>query len=246
MEPKAKTDPWDCFDKIYCISIDEREDRRASARIQFSRVGLADRVEFVIVGKHPLDSEQGIYESHIKCIKMGLENGARTTLIFEDDIIFNRFNRRALANCVSFVSENRDWGLFFLGCLVSGSRKTENSSVVKVKYRSLAHAYAVERRMAEKLADKPWQHVAYDAILRSMGDKSYAAYPSFAFQSNSATDNTRNLNLDRWRKFCGGFVRIQKRNEFYHRHRPLVIAAHACFFLIILVLAIWSKSTPNP
>jgi hypothetical protein len=58
----SPSSPWAFFDKIYCISLDEREDRRQEARKQFGNVGLADRVEFVIVKKHPADNEQGIHD----------------------------------------------------------------------------------------------------------------------------------------------------------------------------------------
>ena len=63
---------WEYFDKFYCISIEERADRRADAKVQFEKVGLADKVEFVIVQKHPYNCEEGIYNSHMACIKKGL------------------------------------------------------------------------------------------------------------------------------------------------------------------------------
>jgi hypothetical protein len=68
---------WAYFDKIYCISLDERPDRREEAKTQFESVGLLERVEFVIVRKHPFDCEQGIFESHLLCMKKGLSAGAR-------------------------------------------------------------------------------------------------------------------------------------------------------------------------
>ncbi len=40
---------WEFFDRIYCISLEEREDRRLAATAQFSRVGLDGKVEFIIV-----------------------------------------------------------------------------------------------------------------------------------------------------------------------------------------------------
>ena len=43
---KKEDNGWDFFDRLYCISLREREDRRKSALQEFSKVGLADRVEF--------------------------------------------------------------------------------------------------------------------------------------------------------------------------------------------------------
>lgn len=227
---------WKYFDKFYCISIDERADRRADARIQFAKVGLADKVEFVRVRKHPHNCEQGIYESHMTCIRKGLEAGAASMVIFEDDIRFDRFSPAGLKDCADFLSVVNHWNALFFGCLVSASRKTENKSILKIKYRCLAHAYALNRRFAESLAHTRWQGTPYDEILRNRPDHYYAAYPSFAFQSNSRTDNNRNMGLDKFRRLFGGLQLIQKWNEFFHRHKFAVLAAHVMVILIILKL----------
>ena len=46
-------DPWKFFDTIYCISVDDRLDRREQVKKQFAGVGLLERVEFVLVVRHP-------------------------------------------------------------------------------------------------------------------------------------------------------------------------------------------------
>jgi len=55
-------------------------------------------------------------------------------------------------------------------------------------------------------------------MLSSFKEGFYAIYPSFAFQSNSPTDN-KSLHLDTFRRLCGGLRRIQKCNEAYYRYR---------------------------
>lgn len=234
---------WAFFDKIYCISLNERKDRREEARKQFSKVGLADRVEFVIVKRHPIDVEQGIYESHMACFRMGIRDDARTMVIFEDDIVFDRFNPEVLEGCVHFLSTTSSWNIFFFGCLSSGSERTMHDAVLKVRYRSLTHAYVVNRKYAEALLGLPWRHVPYDVLLRSLSGGYYAAYPSFAFQSNARTDNARNLKIDRLRRLCGGLLRIQKMDEFYHRNRWAVIGVHIFLILVLLILALRHCST---
>ncbi|MBI5581975.1 MAG: glycosyltransferase [Deltaproteobacteria bacterium] len=236
----SPSNPWAFFDKIYCISLEDRGDRRKEARVQFGNVGLADRVEFVIVKKHPADNEQGIHESHMICMRKGIHAAARTMIIFEDDIVFDRFSVKVLADCVRFLSTTSSWKLFFFGCLCSGSQRTENASVLKVRYRSLTHAYVVQRRFAETLLSTPWRNIPYDALLCTLAGDYYAAYPSFAFQSNSRTDNMRNRKVDRFRRLCGGLLIIQKMNERYHRNRLAVIGIH--FFLIMLLLLLLARS----
>ena len=213
---------WEYFDKFYCISIEERADRRADAKVQFEKVGLADKVEFVIVQKHPHNCEAGIYNSHMACIKKGLQTGADNIVIFEDDIFFDRLSPAVLKNCVDFLSGTDHWNALFFGCLVSNSKKTENRSVLKIKYRCLAHGYVLNRQFAESLIKSQWQETPYDDVLKTWSGQFYAAYPSFAFQSNARTDNRRNMGLDRFRRLFGGLGRIQKRisSAFYRKAIP--------------------------
>ena len=145
------TNPWLAFDRIYCISLAGRTDRREQARAEFRRVGLADRVEFKIVDKHPTNSERGIFESHLQCLRDGLNAGAKRMVVFEDDVVFRRYSPARLRDAVKFLESSNDWRFFFFGCFVSSSRKTSNPSVLKVHYRCLAHAYAVNRIVAEEL-----------------------------------------------------------------------------------------------
>lgn len=228
---------WEYFDKIYCISLYERVDRREQAKAQFRAVGLADRVEFVLVKKHPVDCEQGIYESHILCMEKGIRALSGNIVIFEDDIIFDRFNPDTLEKCIDFLATSTDWKIMFLGCMVKKSAKTANRSVLKVRFRSLAHAYVLTREFAETIVKIPWKKIPFDDMLRDIQDNQvYAVYLSFAFQSNSRSDNQRYLPLDRFRRLCGGLRGLQKTNEFYHYNKTLIIGAHILLVLLLLVI----------
>ncbi len=233
----SATASWDFFDKIYCISVRDRADRRATAAAEFSKVGARPKVEFVEVLRHRENSEQGIFESHMRCIREGLAAGAKTIAIFEDDVIFRRYSPEKLAACTAFLSDRRRWDVFFFGCLVKESCRTENKCVLRIGYRSLAHAYVLNRPFAERLANKKWEGIAFDAMLRNTGARCFSAYPGFAFQSDASTDNLRGLRLDRIRRWCGGLCRIQKMNEFFYRRRGAIIAAHALAILAIALLA---------
>lgn len=228
---------WDYFDKIYCISLRERADRRAKAKVQFENVRVLDLVEFMIFEKDTADPERGIYESHFWCIRRALEEDADTVLIFEDDILFHNFTPRILKNGINFLKSSPDWHIFFLGCIVKANRRTCNPSVLKVRYQSLTHAYIMHRRFAETI--EPWRGIAYDDMLRDLkSDHAYALYPSFAFQNNTRSDNERYLRLDRLRRLLGGLRRLQQLNEFIRLRQTEIILAHfvAIFLLAWLVL----------
>jgi GR25 family glycosyltransferase involved in LPS biosynthesis len=230
---------WEFFQKIYCISVRERADRRAEAKRQFAAVGLSERVEFFIVEKDPTPEaiNRGIYESHIRCIQKGIGAGADRILIFEDDILFDRFSPEKLEKGIAFLKSTPDWKVFLLGCLVNGMRVTESDTVMKVKYRSLSHAYALNRSFAEELLGIPYQGLAYDCLFCPYDEGIYAIYPTIAFQSDSPSGNAKYFNLERRRRLFGGFQRIQKFNEYFYRHRMLIIAANAATVALLSVIA---------
>lgn len=236
METRSFSNDWAYFDKIFCISLRERPDRREHAKREFRRVGLADKVEFLIIDRHPYSCEQGIYESHLTCIRKGLEAGAERIAIFEDDILFDRFSPEKLKNCVQFLSRHPAWNALFFGCLVTGSKKTGYKNILKITYRSLAHAYVLSRRFAEVLVQRPWQEIAYDEFMQSFNGEFYAIYPSFAFQDDLPSDNRKYLWLDKIRRRCGGLRRIQIGNEFLFLHLEGVIVVHLA---LILLAAFW-------
>lgn len=233
---KKEANGWDFFDRIYCISLEEREDRRQAAAISFSKVGLTGKVEFFIVKRHPSDVEQGMYESHINCLRKGLEAGAESIVVFEDDVVFDRFDAVRFKQCTQFLVEHPDWKVLLFGALIRSSRKTANPSIQKVSYQSLAHAYALNRPYAETITNKPWQGIIIDTLFRTLTDHLYAVYPMFAFQKDFASDNDKYPGLERFRRLCGGLERIQKANEFYLRHKFGVIAAHILIVLSLLMV----------
>jgi len=216
--------------------VDERSDRRQQAVIQFEKVGLAGLAEFVIVQNHPVNCEQGIFESHQQCIRQGLQSNAQTIVVFEDDVNFENFDPKKLNDAIQFLKTHDHWNVLFFGCLVKGSRKTEYPSVLKIKYRTLAHAYVMNRAFAQIVAQQAWQGVAFDDLLHAYQENLYAIYPCFAFQSDSPSDNQNFIGLDRFRRLCGGLKRLQEMNERFHRHKPSIILAHVLAIGLLLYL----------
>jgi GR25 family glycosyltransferase involved in LPS biosynthesis len=229
---------WELFDRIYCISLAERRDRRASARSQFERAGLGERASFHIVGKHPEDTEQGIYESHLACLAEGLAAGAQTILIFEDDVLLSPMTDQ-LAVRLSAALTMEGWEMLCLGALVDGSHATEVPGVRRIRYRALTHAYAVTAATARRLVEIPWSGLPFDGMLRREIQQAYALYPAVAFQSDSPSDNENHPRLERLRSWFGGLRRIQRVNEFYHCYRRLLLTLHLATLLAILALVVW-------
>jgi GR25 family glycosyltransferase involved in LPS biosynthesis len=237
-------DSWTFFDKIYCISLDKRIDRREQAKKQFTDLGILDRVEFVIVAKHPTNQEVGIYQSHMKCLNKGIDSGAQHILVFEDDVFFERFDPHALHRACRYLEDLPGWNGLFLGCMIDGSSRTEEKSLKKITHRTLAHAYALNQPFAKELVKKEWSGTPFDEFLRLHNKDYYAIYPMCAFQGLSGTDNRR-VAIDRMRRLLGGLPFIQKVNELYHNHTvPLLsltvgITLAAVIGLSLLVGKLW-------
>ena len=227
---------WDFFDRFYCVSLREREDRRQSALEEFSHVGLAGRVEFVIGDPHPSNMEQGVYESHMICLRRALEAGAENVVIFEDDVEFDRFDPERLRRCTQYLRQHPQWKVLLFGALIRESRKTDNPCVQEVRYQSLTHAYALNRHYAQTLAYEPWQGIVNDTLFRPLTDGVCAVYPMCAFQKDFTSDNYLYPNLVVIRRLLGGLKRIQKATEFYHRHKAVIYAAHAAVIAAALAV----------
>jgi len=231
-------DPWSFFDKIYCISIDTRIDRRTEAKKQFSEAGFLDKVEFVLVKKHPENPEKGIFESHMSCLKKGLQAGAEHILVFEDDILIRNYKPHILHEAQAFLNKNSHWNAFFLGAIISKMKKTNGKAIVTIKFQCLAHAYALNQHFAKHLVQQPWNNIPFDDLLQKQCKNFFALSPMIAFQGGASSDN-RTIALDRLRRFFGGLPFIQKSNEFYHRYKFAILCSHAVvFFALIILLAI--------
>ncbi len=216
---------WDFFDRIYCISLHKREDRRNLVVQEFAAVGLLDRVEFVLVDPHPVNREQGIFESHMHCLAKGLAAGVQSILIFEDDVFFRRFNPRTLAAACDDLVSLPQWNAFFLGCITSGSRRITGSSLAAVNYRCLSHGYAVHKNFAEEIVCQLWRGTPYDTMLKEQCRKYYALYPMCVFQGLSTTDN-QTVVIDRLRRLLGGLPFLQRVNEFYQNNKTVLLFSH--------------------
>jgi hypothetical protein len=216
---------WTFFDKIYCITLDSRPDRMREAKNQFALAGLDQRVEFIVVIKDEENPERGIYQSHLRCLALGLEAGAQHILVFEDDVFFRGCSEERLHQACGFLQKTGIWDAFFLGCLTSGSRRTDQEAVVQVRYRCLSHAYAVNRAFAERIVREQWRGIPFDGLLQSCEARYFALRPMCAFQRLTSSDN-KTVWLDRLRNLFGGLAIIQRCNEIYHNNKGLVIILH--------------------
>lgn len=230
---------WSFFEAIYCIVLEERPDRLEKVRQQFTKVGLASRVEIVLVNRHPTNREQGIMESHLICLNKGLAAGAQTMLIFEDDVFFEGFDPAALTTACDGLKENQ-WDMLLLGGIASKATRTGIKNLLAIEYRCLTHAYAVTREYARIMAQKPWNGEPWDSELKKTRGQFYTLYPMCAFQGLEGTEN-QTTTIAWLRTIFGGLPFLQRLNEFYQLHKWAMLLSPALLpALILLAWMAWS------
>jgi hypothetical protein len=147
---------WSFLDAAYCISLKTRDDRVAEASAQFHKVGLCQQVVFYRPDRHPEKGFAGSWQSHRIVGMHALERGCARTLIFEDDVVFDRRLRPRTLSAVKRALDTlpTDWTIFFLGhwplsAYFVGRNVLRTSS-------ACSHAYIASSRLLHWLRDHPW------------------------------------------------------------------------------------------
>jgi hypothetical protein len=226
---EARTQPrldWSFLDGIYCISLQNRDDRAASAAAQFHRLGLCNRIVFYRPRKHPTKPVIGIWESHRAVAVHALARGQRTVLILEDDVLFGRRvcsrTVRAIAGAVRGLPH--DWTIFYLGHMARWVYFVR-PRVLRVS-STTAHAYIASGRLLQWLRDHPFgtPGIAHVRIAGHGIDSAYAKLPgAYAFFPMVATQSGSQSD------FRVGRSKEPKRRRLRHlfsrsRHRELIIS----------------------
>jgi GR25 family glycosyltransferase involved in LPS biosynthesis len=156
----SNKNPFDYFDKIFCINLDSRPDRWELAQSEFDKVGISERVERVTAittDEVPYDprprknrnasdllGQFACASSHNKCTKLAIQYNARNYLVFEDDFYFKNYNENYLNSCINELPS--DWRLFSFGYNDWSQRKPNefySENLNKMYGFGLAHAYAI-------------------------------------------------------------------------------------------------------
>ncbi len=132
---------WDLVDVIQCITLRTRPERKREAAAQFARVGLSDRVHFLVQEPDAQDGKRGCFHAHQQAARRALELGARRALTFEDDVEFTAdFTPFAATRAAKFAGSAEPWEIFFLGHFPRKMELTAQRDVVKVRSMD-GHAY---------------------------------------------------------------------------------------------------------
>lgn len=187
---------WRGVDVVRCITLASRPERRAHAEAEFARVGLADRVAFAVEQPDAEDGKRGCFCAHQRVAREALAAGARTALVFEDDVEFlPTFSDKLASRAARFLRDPPDeWQLLFLGHAPRAMALVDHDLV---RVRSLeAHAYVLSRAGMHALDALEYDGRQVDVHFHYGCEHAFAIYPMFAVQRPFWSDTERLVRTD--------------------------------------------------
>ena len=194
-----KSNPFDFFDQIYCISVPTRKAKRKRAELQFQQLGILHRVNFFdAILREPY--WEGCRESHKECVRKAKNSGANNVLIFEEDVFFIHKDLNALEKALNELSR-KHWNNFLLGGTVR-KLKCDISDNLCLVDAYLTHAHALNKHFFDKVLSfegsteyyddgrRVWSRGNIDLFLEEQTSK-YMIKPIMAVQPEKA-HNTLN------------------------------------------------------
>lgn len=148
--------PFDYFDRIYCINLQERTDKWQQCLEEFTKLGIENRVikfdAIKFIGELPPQLRWiniracGCTASHREIIKICNNENVKNVLVLEDDV---EFHNEPIKNLNLSINELKDkeWDIFYLGMNVTDEKFKEplervGPNLLKIKSALTTHAIA--------------------------------------------------------------------------------------------------------
>jgi hypothetical protein len=191
---------WSFVDRVFCISLRDRDDRMMRAAEQFHRFGLCTRVEFYrpmrpSPAEVPVGVAAGVYgcwASHRAVLSHAPTSDK--VLIFEDDVllrpsVLTPAYLKTIADHVSCQLPS-DWEVYFLGHMPHPwNRGTQLVPHLILTRSSQTHAYIASNRFAKRFTQLEYAQINDDVDhWIALHAKQFACWPMAAIQANYGSD----------------------------------------------------------
>uniref|UniRef100_A0A6C0KD15 Glycosyl transferase family 25 domain-containing protein n=1 Tax=viral metagenome TaxID=1070528 RepID=A0A6C0KD15_9ZZZZ len=191
---------YDFVDKAYIIALPQR--RKSVLKI-LGQVGIEPAVHpaylkkyidkrklidegFILPGTTVTDARISCHYSHMQVLQAFLSSGAKTCLIFEDDLQV-KFDQAKTKKYLQgmWADLPETWDVISIGkCYdsCSSANSTSNPLIVKAPYARCRHAYIVNRIGAKKILNmaKPMLHLPGDEMIANLVRQGKLQYYSSA------------------------------------------------------------------
>ncbi|VVP98635.1 hypothetical protein PS918_03948 [Pseudomonas fluorescens] len=184
-------------DRVFCISLSEREDRRALFQRTVAPL-ISNPIEFFIAQRSS-DPVQGCYESHQALVKMALAEHWQRILIFEDDAKPYRFCAMQVRWVNRFI-RGKKFQTLHLGYSMGRTWLTWFPFIARGKIVAL-HAYIISREGCQVLAETSYSGTPVDVVFKQR-IKQHCVFPMLFRQHAAAVAGSNILsvaiNEDEW------------------------------------------------
>lgn len=195
-----KKNPFDYFDKIYCICGEHETTRWERCREQFEKIGIIDKVErfyeFATEEQKKFYKMDGCTYSHYAIIKSAKDQKLKNIFIFESDFHFINYDFDLMNKSIQTL-DKLDWKLFYLGGTPEVVWGIESENLVR-SCVSTTMAYGVNGKYFEEIINKieNAHGVIIDQIYRrnkkfNIGYYSFYSYPMFVVQKDGELEMKR-------------------------------------------------------
>ena len=132
------------IDKIYCINLDSRPDRWDECQVEFTKIGIQDKVER-LPAYEMSPGIAGCSKSHLECIKLAKSNNHKNVLILEDDIKFTDNFSEIYNKALAQLRRNYDKCdiLYFSANLYGEGNYLIHDNLAKISSAKAGHAYNI-------------------------------------------------------------------------------------------------------
>lgn len=201
---------FDRFDKVYCINLPHRTDRRDNFISEVNKYDLGN-FEFFdayygqkLLNPHNiLPGNVGLIKTNIEILKKAIDENLNNIVIIEDDCVFTE----EILNIDSYFEKLPDkWDMLYFGGNHNyhwgGAPKPiiVNEKVLKLVHTFTTHFVIINKNMFSVLIDKLSSYYQpIDVIYAEIQKKYnvYSFYPSIAKQSTGYSDiENRQINYD--------------------------------------------------
>jgi hypothetical protein len=144
--------PFDKFEELWCINLDNRFDRWNHARKEFASVGISARVQRFSAIAHE-DGRIGLIFSYIKILEYAKERGLENILIFEDDVKFINNPVKNLRLALQQM-DKMQWSMFYLGANTQSRLQKIKPNLIILKDAFSSHAIAYHKNIYDQIIEK--------------------------------------------------------------------------------------------
>ena len=145
--------PFDYFEEIYVINLDERTDRLNHAMFEFDKLGITDRVQRFSAIKH-IDGRIGLIKSNLEIIKHAKQKSLNNVLIFEDDFQLLVSNPLEILQTSINQAKGINWHLFYLGANTHEKLVKFKPNLILLKKAFATHSLAYSKLAYNQFIDK--------------------------------------------------------------------------------------------